>query len=232
MTSIQVAKTTDAGTSGTIAWVAPFAVFVGIMALEKALPFSPAILYPTRAAVVLATILATSRRVVRWAPTQAIASIALGIGVFFLWIGPDLLWPGMRNHWLFHNSILGSASSSLPEGLKTNWFFIAVRLAGTAVLVPVAEELFWRGWMMRWLIDPSFQRVPLGTFSPLSFWVTAVLFASEHGSYWEVGLVTGMIYNWWLVRTRSLADCILTHAVTNGCLGIYVLGWNQWQYWL
>src|SRR5262245_42853106 len=115
MTSIQVAKTTDAGASGTIAWVAPFAVFVGIMALEKALPLSPSILYPIRAAVVLATILATSRRVVQWAPTHAIASIALGIGVFFLWIGPDLLWPGMRNHWLFHNSILGSASSSLPE---------------------------------------------------------------------------------------------------------------------
>ena len=65
--------------------------------------------------------------------------------------------------------------------------------------------------------------MPLGKYVPSAFWIVAVLFASEHGPYWEVGLAAGIIYNWWMVRTRNLADCILAHAVTNGLLAVYVL---------
>jgi hypothetical protein len=35
-----------------------------------------------------------------------------------------------------------------------------------------------------------------------------------------------------MIRTKSLADCILTHAVTNGVLSVYVLMTGRWQYWL
>lgn len=189
-------------------------------------------LYPVRAALVLVVMLVCSRRVIPWVPSQALASIGLGVAVFFLWIGPDLLWPNMRNHWLFHNSLLGAAASTLPEGLKVNAAFIVVRIFGSVILVPILEELFWRGWLMRWLISPDFRKVALGSYTPLSFWATALLFASEHGSYWEVGLLTGIIYNWWMIRTKNLANCILAHAVTNGCLAAYVIGWKQWQYWL
>ena len=102
----------------------------------------------------------------------------------------------------------------------------------TCPTTPVLEELFWRGWMMRWLIDHNFLKVPLGKYTPTAFWVVALLFASEHGPYWEVGLAAGIIYNWWLVRTRSLADCILAHGVTNALLCAWVLATGQWQYWL
>jgi hypothetical protein len=58
------------------------------------------------------------------------------------------------------------------------------------------------------------------------------LFASEHGSYWEVGLAAGIVYNWWMLRTRSLADCMLAHAVTNGALSAFVIATGAWRYWL
>jgi hypothetical protein len=74
--------------------------------------------------------------------------------------------------------------------------------------------------------------VPLGRYTAVSFWAVALLFAAEHGPYWEVGLIAGVAYNWWLVRTRNLADCVLAHAVTNALLAGYVLVFNQWQYWL
>ena len=99
------------------------------------------------------------------------------------------------------------------------------------LIVPIVEELFWRAWLMRWLVNPDFKKVALGTFTPLAFWVTAALFASEHGSYWDVGLLTGIIYNLWMIRTKSVADCILMHAVTNGALSAYVIITAQWQYW-
>ena len=85
---------------------------------------------------------------------------------------------------------------------------------------------------MRWIVNPhNFEKVPLGTFTRSSFWITALLFASEHGSVWDVGLLAGIFYNWWMIRTRNLWDCILAHSVTNGILAAYVIGGGQWQYW-
>ncbi|MBM3791630.1 MAG: CAAX prenyl protease-related protein, partial [Acidobacteria bacterium] len=116
--------------------------------------------------------------------------------------------------------------------IRADPVFLIFRIAGTSVLVPIIEELFWRGWLMRYLIVADFRRVPLGTYSALSFWVTALLFASEHGPYWDVGLMAGVAYNWWMVRSGNLADCILAHAVTNACLAAYVVIGGAWQYWL
>jgi CAAX prenyl protease-like protein len=164
-------------------------------------------------------------------PTKPWASIAVGAFVFFLWIAPDLFFPAYRQSWLFSNSVIGHLHSSLrPEALRSPWI-LAWRSIRAAVIVPVVEELFWRAWLMRWLVHNDFHRVPLGTYAPFSFWATAVLFAAEHGSYWEVGLLTGIIYNFWMIRTKSVADCILMHAFTNAILSGYVIATAQWQYW-
>ena len=85
---------------------------------------------------------------------------------------------------------------------------------------------------MRWIISPRFETIPLGTYSASAFAIVAVLFASEHGPYWDVGLACGIIYNWWMVRTRSLGDLVLAHAITNGCLSAYVVFSGKWEYWL
>jgi len=164
-------------------------------------------------------------------PHRWLLSIAIGLAVFLLWIAPDVLFPGYRQSPLFSNSVLGQLHSSIPpEQLQSAWI-LAWRTARAVVIVPVVEELFWRAWLMRWLIRTDFERVPLGAYAPLAFWLTAILFASEHGPYWDVGLVTGAIYNWWMIRTKSVADCILMHAVTNGVLSGYVIVTAQWQYW-
>jgi CAAX prenyl protease-like protein len=214
-------------------YVAPFAVFIALMALEKATPISGEILYPVRVIVVTVVLVLFSRNAIDFRVKHAAGAIALGVAVFAIWIGPDALWPHYRSFWLFTNALTGHAQSSAPEGARSNIWFILFRSAGCVLLVPVIEELFWRGWLARWLIDSEdFRRVPLGAYAASSFWIGSALFASEHGPYWEVGLIAGFAYNWWMCRTRSLADCILSHAVTNGCLSIYVLAAGQWQYWL
>jgi len=211
----------------TIGYIAPFLVYVGMIAL----PLPPEFLWPIRFVIVLAILLLFSRPYFSLKPSFFLATIGIGIAVFLIWVGPDILF-GYRHHWLFENSILGKPASSLPESLRQNYFFLTIRVLSSVALVPILEELFWRGWLMRWLINSDFPKVPLGTYQPFSFWLVAVLFASEHGSYWEVGLLAGIIYNWWIMRTRNLADCILAHAVTNGILAAYLLAAGQWQYWL
>jgi CAAX prenyl protease-like protein len=221
----------DPARRATIGYIAPFLAFVGMLAVERVIPLPPAWLYSIRVFVVLALIVAFSRPYLSFRPGYPWASLAIGVAVFGIWVAPDVLF-GYRHHWLFENPLTGSAASSLPPWLKGNVKFIVLRTVSSTLLVPLLEELFWRGWMMRWLIDTHFVKVPLGKYAPQAFWLVAVLFASEHGPYWEVGLAAGIIYNWWIVRTRNLADSILAHAVTNGVLSIYVLLTGQWQYWL
>jgi uncharacterized protein len=221
--------TTTASGKATIAYIAPFLVYVAMIAL----PLPPESLFPVRFVLVLAVILFLSRPYISLKPSQTVASIGIGIAVFLIWIGPDLLFgPGYRHFRVFENSFIGQARSSLAPELRRKWFFLAVRVLSSVALVPVLEELFWRGWLMRWLIDREFLKVPLGTFRAGSFWLVAILFASEHGPYWEVGLLAGIVYNLWVLRTRNLADCILAHAITNAALAAYVLAYGQWQYWL
>ena len=207
----------------------PFLTIVVFLAAGPYIPAPPEWLYAARTVAVLTAILLFSRHVVPLRPSRPAASIALGILVFAIWIGPDLFWPAYRAHWLFHNSLTGG--SAVPAA-KATAIIILFRVLGSALVVPVAEELFWRAWLMRRLIAPAFERVPLGTYSTEAFWITAVLFGSEHGPFWAVGIVAGVAYNWWLTRTRNLADCILAHAVTNACLAAYVLLAGRWQYWL
>ena len=215
----------------TAAYIAPFLAFVGIMALERLIPLPAQWLYPMRFLIVSAIIGVLSWPYLSFRPSAPAASIVVGVAVFAIWVAPDLLF-GYRHHWLFQNALMGSAASSMAPGLRTNLGFLLLRSVSSALLIPILEELFWRGWMMRWLIDNNFLKVPLGAYLPSAFWIVAVLFASEHGSYWEVGLIAGIVYNWWLIRTRNLADCILAHGVTNAVLCAYVVATGQWQYWL
>jgi hypothetical protein len=203
------------------------------MSVEKATGLPTVWLYPIRVLAVTGVLLAFSRAPLAVRPSRPLLSAALGAAVFALWIGPDVLFgPGYRHHWLFENSLTGKAASSIPAGLQASVWFLGMRTFSCTLLVPPVEELFWRGWLMRWLIDKDFWKLPLGAYAAGAFWIVALLFASEHGPYWEVGLATGIIYNWWIMRTRNLADCIVAHAVTNGLLSAYVLTTGQWQYWL
>jgi len=215
----------------TLRWVGPFAVFMAWLAIDKYLPIANPGKELLRDTVLVAAILGFSWRIL---PTRAphwLGSVAVGIGVFALWVGPDLLIPGWRSHWLFQNSVTGRITTSIPPTELTP-LMLALRLTRASLLVPVLEELFWRGWLPRWLQDSRFYRVPIGQYSAFAFSATAVLFALEHGPFWEVGLLCGIIYNWWMRRTRSLGDLMLTHAVTNLALSMYVIGTGRWSFWM
>lgn len=186
-----------------------------------------------RFGVSIASVLAVALTPLREGPSKPLLSIVIGVAVFLIWIGPDALMPWWRHSALFDNSVVGHPAAATPPESRHDPVFLIFRIAISVVAVPILEELFWRGWLMRWLIDSrDFERVPLGTFAPAAFWMTALLFASEHGPYWDVGLLAGIVYNWWMMRTRNLWDCIIAHAVTNGVLAAYVVVAGKWEYWL
>lgn len=215
-----------------VPYVAPFAVFMALLALGSVWPLTGSADQLVRILILIAVIWAVSRPVLHFKVRNWFGTLGIGVLIFVLWIVPDLLYPGYRQLWLFDNSVVGTIHSSLSAAEKNDMAVLVLRTFRASVLVPILEELFWRGWLMRWLMGPDFRAVPLGAYSATSFWVVAVLFASEHGPYWDVGLVAGILFNYWMVRTKSLGDLILSHAVANLCLSVYVIAAEKWEYWL
>lgn len=203
-----------------------------LLGLGTYFPVAPVVLHPLRVLLVSLVLLVFSRHVLPRSVSRLGASFLVGGVVFLIWIGPDTLWAGYRQHWLFQNVLTGAARSSIPLETRTSAIYLFFRFAGTVLLVPVIEELFWRGWLIRYLSARDFTTVPLGVATRQAFWITAFLFASEHGPYWDVGLLAGIAYNWWIGRTANLGDCIVAHAVTNACLAAYVIVAGRWEYWL
>ena len=67
-------------------------------------------------------------------------------------------------------------------------------------MVPIMEELFWRGFLMRFLIHSQFERLSLGQYRPVSFFVTTACFAAVHGVEWPLAVIAGLLR---FLRTRT-----------------------------
>lgn len=136
-----------------------------------------------------------------------------------IWIAPEGYLPQFGQHSGFDPYGFGWPKAAVI-GL------IAMRLIGAAVVVPVMEELFWRSFFMRYLINPNFRSVSMGAFTWFSFMGVAIMFGLEHHRV-IIGIIAGLFYGLLLVHQKKLNGVILAHGVTNLGLGIYVLADRQ-----
>ncbi len=207
-------------------------------------------LYPVKAVVVSLLLILFLKnydelRFSDWKNLPAtIVSCIVGAIVFVLWI--NMAWTIQDITTLLHSATekigLGlswstqsppTASGYDPYRIQdtfTRNLLIFSRLAGASLMVPVMEELFWRSFLLRYLVNNDFTRVAVGTFTWGSFLIIALLFGLEH-DYLLAGIMAGVAYNLLAVYTKSIAQCVLAHGVTNLILGIYVLNSGKWQFW-
>ncbi len=148
-----------------------------------------------------------------------------GLVMLGIWISPQwLLGAGPRTE--------GFNPEHFVQSPALWWSVVVFRFLRLAVVVPFMEEIFWRGFLLRYLIKEDFTKVPFGTFTWFSFGVVTVMFGLAHwGPDFIPSLVAGAIYNLVAIRTRSLACCVIAHAVTNLGLGIYIMQTGQWGFW-
>lgn len=155
-------------------------------------------------------------------PLPTIASILTGLATFALWINMDWLLPFQSASAGFDPTPVGN--DTLRTGL------IIVRIFGAATIIPPIEELFWRSFLIRYLINTDFTSVPIGTLTAPAFILATVLFGLEHQLI-IAGLMAGTVYTLLLRFTGSVAHCILAHAVTNLALGLFVITRHAWYFW-
>ncbi len=155
--------------------------------------------------------------------SEVVTAISCGLLVLVLWIAPEgylyQFEPGS-----------GFNPYTMTESQTVAIALIVVRIFGAAVVVPVMEELFWRSFLMRYLIDVDFRSVAMGAFTWLSFLGTAILFGLEHHRI-VVGIIAGLLYGALLLRQKKLRGVILAHGVTNLGLGVYVVVTGSWAFW-
>lgn len=148
--------------------------------------------------------------------------VLAGLGVFGLWIGLDFLSPvaerGMPRE-------LVEASF----GMRAGW--ILTRLLGAVVSVPIAEELAFRGYLLRRFANARFDHVDPSRFTWLGLFVSSLIFGLLHGDRWIAGTLAGLIYAGAMIRTRRIGDAVAGHALTNALLALWVLFGGNWRYW-
>ena len=227
--------------SGALPRLLPFAVYLFFLALAELItwvsphlsavaalgPLANLWIYPLKTAAVLAVLVYFWPRydelnaAMTIKPRDILLAVVVGVVVYWLWVRMD--WP-----WATQGQPGGY--NPLLAGDRMEKVLVAVRLLGAVIVVPVMEELFWRSFLLRYLISPRFQTVPLGTFTVFSFLATLVLFGLEH-HLWLAGMMAGAAYTLLLYGTRRLWPSIIAHAVTNLALGIHVLLTQEWNWW-
>jgi len=214
------------------AHVVPMLVFIALLALNPAARMidnriwnPPEFwIYPTQTLLCAAFVIWFRREYDVAPPRRLGFAFAVGICVFGLWIAP--------------HAFLGlppRTSGFNPQVLPRPalyWFEVILRFGRLVLVVPFIEEIFWRSFLLRFLIDDNFDRVRFGTFSWLSFTIVTLGFGLSHSpADWAAAVLAGALYNAVAYRTKSLSSCIFAHALTNLLLGLWIMQTKEWGFW-
>jgi exosortase E/protease (VPEID-CTERM system) len=207
----------------TAAYLVPFLTILGVGMISRAATGDFEWLYPLRffaAAVVL------------WMFRRRYGDLdwkfgwygpAIGALVFVTWIALD------RVVNIAANDAVPSALAASSAQVRVIW--IAFRVLAAVVTVPVAEELAFRGYLLRRVISPDFESVSPKNFTWLGLLISSVAFGLLHGNFWFAGILAGVLYGLAVVRRGRIGDAVVAHATTNALLAAYVLTFHQWHLW-
>jgi exosortase E/protease (VPEID-CTERM system) len=148
---------------------------------------------------------------------------AVGAAVLAVWVAPEMWGNGQGA------SGIGVTLAALPTWERLGW--LAVRVTAAVVTVPIAEELAFRGYLARRLMDREFDQVAFSALRAVPIAVSSVAFGSMHGAQWVVGIVAGLAYALLVKRTGRFGDAVAAHATSNLLLAVWVLGRGDWGMW-
>ena len=190
-----------------VAYILPFAIFMASATLVSAISETPAILYPARMAMVLG-VLALVWPVIRgldWRLDPLALATGVLCGLAWVWTAPAA---GQGD------AALAARLDSLPAIALAAW--VAIRLLGTALVVPLIEETFFRGYLL--------QRLNLGglAWTLAALTVSTVAFAALHDRY-VAGALAGLLFGLLYLRSGRLSDAVVSHAGANMVIALATL---------
>jgi exosortase E/protease (VPEID-CTERM system) len=205
----------------TAAYLMPLLAILAAGALSQAASSGLEIFYPLRllAGLSVLALYRSKLKALDW--HWSWRGPAVGVLVFLVWI--------VAAHFLLPESAMPEKLATVPAALRGFW--IVSRIAGSILIVPIAEELAYRGYLMRRLAASDFESVPFRSVRWPALTVTAIAFGLAHGALWLPGIAAGLAYGLILVHRGRIGEAVAAHATTNALIATSVLGWSQWQLW-
>jgi CAAX prenyl protease-like protein len=232
-----------------IIYVLPLALFMLVGMLEPkpdtpesgspwTLPYSAyPLVYTLKIAITTAALIFVwpglreySRRISPLAIVIGIVGVLLWVGLWHLKLEERLLTP------LGLDKLLGLGTRSAYNPLKEladrpslAYGFLAVRFFGLVCVIALAEELFLRGFLMRFFVHQNWWSVPFGTVNTPALLAGTLVPMAMHPAELFAAAIWFSLVTWLMIRTRSLWDCVAAHATTNLLLGLYVVWSGNWE---
>jgi len=226
----------SSGKWGMVPYVVPFILY--LLFSQVAVYYDS--LYPWLyiATVIMvsgATLYLLSGRNLFQAHGDVLPGIAFGIAGIIVWIllsksNVDEAVISLLPVWMQPDQRLGFNPFETIPNSSFQWVFILARSVGLVLLVPVAEELFWRGFLLRWIISADWEEQPIGVFTFRSFLWVVLLFTSAHPE-WFAAAAYCILLNILLYWKKDLWLCIIAHSTSNLVLVVYVLLTGSWILW-
>jgi exosortase E/protease (VPEID-CTERM system) len=207
--------------TATTTYLLPFLTILAVGMVSRAASGTFETLYPLRliSAALVIGYFWPKLRDLNWRFTWR--GIAVGVAVFGLWL--------VAAHFL-------SAASPMPAGLAAlsplgRALWITARVAAAVVTVPIAEELAYRGYLLRRLKSADFELLRFGDAGRWALLISSIVFGVGHGAWWLPATVAGLLYGILPMRTERIGEAVAAHATTNGLIAVWVLLFQQWQLW-
>jgi len=150
-------------------------------------------------------------------------SLLAGCVVFALWLGLDKL-AGPHP-----SSAIAAGLASLNAPQRAAW--LGFRIAAAVITVPIAEELAFRGFLIRRISSADFDSLDPRHYTYFAVFVSSLAFGVLHGERWLAGTLAGVIYAIAFLRRGRIGDAVIAHAVTNALLAACVLFAGRWDLW-
>jgi len=177
-----------------------------------------------------------------WSVKWALVGIAFGAVGIGLWLLPTTLYEvwGLTEDpdgWMKRLGVAARKEGFDPgifQSPLAYWAALVMRFIRAAVIVALVEEIFWRGFLMRFINDwdGDYWKQPFGKASWISYLVVTGLFIAAHGSLDYAGaLVYGTLTYLLCIWSKNLGACVIMHGTANFLMGLYIMNTGKYGLW-
>jgi exosortase E/protease (VPEID-CTERM system) len=199
----------------------PLIVILGVGMFTRALSGGFDWLYPLRLVAGALALWVFRRRYGKLDWRFSWRGAAVGTFMFVFW--------GAAAHFFAAQQGMPEALAKMSASGRLAW--ITSRIGAAAITVPIAEELAYRGYLLRRLMKADFDAVSFHQVRWAALVLSAIAFGFTHGAFWLPGIAAGLAYGLLAIRTGRIGEAVIAHGLTNALLAAYVLLFDQWQLW-
>ncbi|ETX12792.1 hypothetical protein OCH239_17150 [Roseivivax halodurans JCM 10272] len=193
-----------------VARLLPFAVFMLSALVASTFWQAPELAYPLRAMVMLAVL---------WLVRRPLLALAWRLDPLALGAGATI-----GTAWLASHPADAAAPALAVLGPAALAIWIATRMIGTTLLVPVIEELFFRSYLLDRLGAGRGMQGAL-----LAVAISTAGFAVLHDR-WLAAALAGLVFAWLAMRPGGrITDAVVAHMSANGIIAVWAITTGDWS---